>query len=97
MEFEQDIGAVALRNVQRHRNINAALKTAAVIAGLLILIGAGGASIIWIGLLGALYFLPAIVAHRREHHNKDAIAVLNLFLGWTFIGWVVALVWAKTN
>jgi hypothetical protein len=22
------------------------------------------------------------------------IALLNLFLGWTFIGWVVALVWA---
>ncbi len=42
----------------------------------------------------ALYFLPAIIANRRNHHNENAIAVLNLLLGWTFIGWVVALVWS---
>lgn len=46
--------------------------------------------------LGALvlYFVPSIVAGSREHHNGSAILVLNIFLGWTFIGWVVALVWA---
>lgn len=42
------------------------------------------------------YFLPWLVAVMREHHQAGAIAVLNLFLGWTFIGWVVALVWAAT-
>lgn len=26
--------------------------------------------------------------------NADAIVALNFFLGWTFIGWVIALVWA---
>jgi hypothetical protein len=44
----------------------------------------------------SLYFLPAIVAHRRGHHNASAITVLTLFLGWTAIGWIVALVWAYT-
>jgi hypothetical protein len=44
-----------------------------------------------------LYFLPAIVASCREHHNKSAILALNLFLGWTFVGWVIALVWSLTN
>jgi len=29
--------------------------------------------------------------------NMDAILILNLFLGWTFLGWVIALVWAFTN
>ena len=44
-----------------------------------------------------LYFLPAIVAGFRDHRNTGAVFVLNLFLGWTFIGWVIALVWAMTN
>lgn len=43
-----------------------------------------------------VYFLPALVASGRHHHNAGAIVVLNLFLGWTFLGWVVALVWAST-
>ena len=48
-----------------------------------------------IGLLG-LYFLPAIIAKRRGHHNSVAIFLTNLFFGWTFIGWVAALIWAAT-
>lgn len=42
------------------------------------------------------YFVPATTAMARSHHNTAAIVMLNLFLGWTFIGWVVALVWACT-
>lgn len=47
-------------------------------------------------LVAFLYFLPALVANHRRHHNQAAIFTLNLFLGWTFVGWVVALVWAST-
>ena len=54
------------------------------------------AVIIFILLLG-LYLLPAWVAVNRNHHNTGAIFVLNLFLGWTLIGWVAALVWASTQ
>jgi uncharacterized iron-regulated membrane protein len=42
------------------------------------------------------YFLPSGMAVVREHHNTLAIFLLNLFLGWTLIGWVAALVWAAT-
>ncbi len=42
----------------------------------------------------ALYFLPTIIAIARKQPNALAIFVLNFFLGWTFIGWVVALVWS---
>ena len=45
----------------------------------------------------AFYFLPTIIALARGHKNALAIALLNLFLGWTFIGWVVSLVWAVTK
>ena len=48
-------------------------------------------------LVGGVYFFPAIVAGRRKHHNFLAILMLNLFLGWTFLGWVMALVWACTS
>ncbi|MEI7820367.1 MAG: superinfection immunity protein [Verrucomicrobiota bacterium] len=41
------------------------------------------------------YFLPSIVG--RHKGNVTAIVVLNIFLGWTFVGWVVALVWACTK
>ena len=44
--------------------------------------------------LVALYFLPWMEAYRRGHSKVESIAVLNLLLGWTFIGWVIALVWA---
>jgi len=44
----------------------------------------------------AIYFLPTIIASIRHKRNTGAIFVLNLFLGWTLIGWVVALTWAFT-
>lgn len=41
-----------------------------------------------------LYFLPAILAFARSKRDAVSILVLNFFLGWTAIGWVIALVWA---
>ena len=38
------------------------------------------------------YFLPTLVGRKRR--NGLAIFILNLFLGWTLVGWVVALAWA---
>lgn len=51
--------------------------------------------LIILGLLAA-YFLPCAVAIQRKHHQTAAIAALNILLGWTFLGWVAALVWALT-
>jgi hypothetical protein len=53
--------------------------------------------IILIGISAVIYFAPAIVAAMRSHRQTAAIVLLNLFLGWTLIGWVVALVWAAMN
>jgi len=43
------------------------------------------------------YFLPAIVADRRGRDGVVVIGLLNLFLGWTVIGWVLLLVIAFTG
>lgn len=45
----------------------------------------------------AIYFAPTIVAFKKGQQNKLSIFLLNLFLGWSLIGWVVALVWATKN
>lgn len=45
-------------------------------------------------ILIALYLIPAVVAWKVNHKNKAAVILLNIFLGWTVIGWVGALVWA---
>lgn len=54
-------------------------------------------TIVAVVLTLAVYFLPAIVAINRSHPNEKAIFVLNLLLGWTLIGWVIAIVWAFTQ
>jgi Superinfection immunity protein len=53
-------------------------------------------AMVYLALILFFYFIPAIVASTRRHRNKSAIFVLNLFLGWTLLGWVAALVWANT-
>ena len=58
-----------------------------------------GVTMIWIvaGLLFfavniPLYFLPSIIGSKKR--NKVAIFIVNLLLGWTIVGWFVALTWA---
>jgi hypothetical protein len=45
-------------------------------------------------LLALLYFLPWANALLRGHLSTTAIFFFNLLLGWTFLGWVIALVWS---
>ena len=42
----------------------------------------------------ALYFLPTYEAVSNDNPNITSIALINILLGWTLLGWVVALVWA---
>lgn len=53
--------------------------------GLLLIIGA------------VLYFLPTIIVAIRGAHNGCAIFLTNFFVGWTLIGWIVALIWALAS
>lgn len=43
------------------------------------------------------YILPAVNAYSRHHRSAPAILVLNVVLGWTFIGWLIALIWSLTG
>ncbi len=56
-----------------------------------------GISAFVIILLLLLYLFPAFIAATRKHKNAGAIFLLNLLLGWTFLGWVLSLVWSFTS
>lgn len=52
--------------------------------------------VLLLGVPLMVYFAPTALAVARGHHNEAPIFLLNLFLGWTFLGWVAALIWAVT-
>lgn len=52
---------------------------------------------ILLGLILFSYFLPTIIELCNGHPHKAGIILLNFFLGWTLVGWVVALVWAVSR
>jgi len=56
--------------------------------------GGGGAAVFVVIVVIGAYFLPTIVAVARKVTNQGSVAVINFFLGWTLIGWVVALAMA---
>jgi hypothetical protein len=58
------------------------------------IIGAIIVSIVILILGLAVSFLPTIIAIVRHHRNTLGVFLLNFFLGWTFLGWVAALIWA---
>lgn len=43
-----------------------------------------------------VYFLPTFIAGKRRHPNGTSIFLLDLFLGWTGIGWLAALIWSAS-
>lgn len=42
-------------------------------------------------------FMPTLVAYSRRTKNKIPVLIINLFLGWTGIGWVIALAMAYSH
>lgn len=52
---------------------------------------------ILISLFSLFYLLPTGIAIGRARTNTGAIFALNLFLGWTLVGWVMALVWSVAH
>jgi uncharacterized membrane protein len=42
----------------------------------------------------AFYMLPTFEAWKKKHKNLSSIAILNIFLGWSVLGWVAAVIWA---
>lgn len=52
------------------------------------------ASVMAFVLMAAIYLIPTWIAMGRDTKKKAGIISLNVFLGWTGLGWIAALVWA---
>lgn len=76
--------------IQNHKTLS--IPTWKILAGIILSIFILSAMPFGLVIILAVYFLPTIFAY--NHKNCNSITLLNLFLGWTFIGWVIALVWA---
>ena len=50
-----------------------------------------------IAILTGGYMLPWAIAATRGKSNTGAIFWLNLLLGWTVVGWIIALVMSCTS
>ncbi|MFH1378596.1 MAG: superinfection immunity protein [Planctomycetota bacterium] len=44
-----------------------------------------------------IYFIPSIIAVLRGHINTAPIILINIFLGWSFLGWIGSLAWALSH
>lgn len=53
--------------------------------------------VFWFLVLAVLYLIPTLVAAGRKVPNIGSVAVVNILLGWTLIGWVVALAMAARS
>ncbi len=44
-----------------------------------------------------VYLIPTLIAYKHKHPQRVFIMLLNLFGGNTLVGWIAALVWARTS
>ena len=47
---------------------------------------------IFIGII--IHFVPTIIAFNRKAASRWVIFLVNLFVGWTVVVWLVTLIWA---
>ena len=59
----------------------------------------GAVFVVFFGVLVllVLYLIPSLLAWTQDAMHLRGIVLCNLLLGWTVLGWLVALVWALVD
>lgn len=52
------------------------------------------AAIVFVGIGSSIYVLPSFIAGIRNSSHYTTILLINLFGGWTGLGWLAVLIWA---
>ena len=52
-----------------------------------------------VDILCAIYFyvFPSLLAVHESHPHARAVALVNLLLGWTIVGWLASLFWVLSS
>jgi hypothetical protein len=45
-----------------------------------------------LSIAAVIYFLPMLIAYGRDRPDANWVAAINLFFGWTIVGWLAALI-----
>jgi hypothetical protein len=48
-------------------------------------------------ILLLVYFLPTIIAGCNRHRSFVGIILVNVFLGWTGVGWICCFIWSVVS
>ena len=75
-----------------HRHFGIALLAVLVTLSALTSVVIGAAGLIPLAL--SIYLLPTIIAFKVRHHYAVALALINVFFGFTVLGWLGIFVWA---
>ncbi len=90
------VGRLLNSMADKGERINLLLSFAIVVLILSVLLGGIGKGIT-AAIVVCIYMFPAYISQSRGHPQLRSITNLNFFLGWTFFGWVAALVWATSD
>jgi hypothetical protein len=47
-------------------------------------------------VLFALFILPSAIAFNKKHDLRWIVLFLNIFAGWTFLVWLILLIWMSS-
>jgi uncharacterized protein len=79
-------------NISEHRHFGIGLIAAIVTLSALMSASIGPVGLIPLAL--AVYLLPTIIAFKLTHHYAWPLAAINVFFGFTVLGWLGIFVWA---
>ena len=79
-------------NISEHRHFGIGLIAAIVTLSALMSVSIGPVGLIPLAL--AVYLLPTIIASKVRHHYAWPLAAINIFFGFTVLGWLGIFVWA---
>lgn len=48
-------------------------------------------------IVAIIYLIPGLNASSRKHPSAGGIWLLNIFFGWTVLGWLIALIWSASG
>jgi hypothetical protein len=79
-------------NISEHRHFGIGLIAALVTVSALMSTSIGAIGLVPLAL--AVYLLPTIIAFKVRHHYAWPLAAINVFFGFTVLGWLGIFVWA---